>query len=738
MSRNNHFTFNKYPEYRNRNNDYKNLKNDVRQLDNGDNNSKVYVNNIIKSNGKFTPARVEIEIQKLRLRKKLRGSSITLQQLITPNDEKKLNSSNTSAELNAFKKKLLKDLERYEKYLIKKMGLVDITLHAKTGIENFRKKADINKRNNKIKISVNKYQTETNTHQNNIEKLKNLLTTLFPQHNSIIGSNIYYTNPKKIKELIKFLGSRLYIVYNTLVDLDMVNKLNSNIINNYKNFRNKYIINISNININEQELKTFISTFIILYLEFMKIVLKIKEYHGNVPSLNYVEFMRKKLSKKYNKADNLLYKIDPNTVINDVINNVNNINTTKRILKNSLSSLTAIKKTALSLFSLFTTHLGFNYMKRVSNTSKSITRKNINNANGYTTNSGVPKSIKFNRIKYNKTKKYIASLSTPAIAFERLILKEPEKNKQILKFLIWLDMRHDFPPSKITNNYTQFSQINNIFGETKINNIMNHEIIQLLKSKNVIKIPNGQIKISSNFEESLVDILKDISNKNESYSIIPSGTSIVNTLKNIYKNKNYYISVNSKNSSQENALLGSKRLYIVETTRDPGSGYIKSGPLLKYISKSTNTIKKDIINFQHKKINFGNNLSFGYIVKNNTPILQFTKNKSSTINIIAGLSKNKAAKVGNYKAYLSKSFGDLMQIFNIASIHPKHNVFFFTVDRTAAFIYYCVRKYMYGCNDKNINLILQNKNYSIEFFGIKKNIIRPNNNRRNKKKIKIE
>ena len=26
MSRNNHFTFNKYPEYRNRNNDYKNLK----------------------------------------------------------------------------------------------------------------------------------------------------------------------------------------------------------------------------------------------------------------------------------------------------------------------------------------------------------------------------------------------------------------------------------------------------------------------------------------------------------------------------------------------------------------------------------------------------------------------------------------------------------------------------------------------------------------------------------------
>ena len=79
-----------------------------------------------------------------------------------------------------------------------------------------------------------------------------------------------------------------------------------------------------------------------------------------------------------------------------------------------------------------------------------------------------------------------------------------------------------------------------------------------------------------------------------------------------------------------------------------------------------------------------------------------------------------------------------MQIFNIASIHPKHKVFFFTVDRTAAFIYYCVRKYMYGCNDKNINLILQNKNYSIEFFGIKKNIIRPNNNRRNKKKIKIE
>jgi hypothetical protein len=239
---------------------------------------------------------------------------------------------------------------------------------------------------------------------------------------------------------------------------------------------------------------------------------------------------------------------------------------------------------------------------------------------------------------------------------------------------------------------------------------MNTLIKNLVKSKSISKTQDGDYIFNSESFYSKIDILLGI--KSLGYSSTLLNKALKDGLKNKKRGDAYFVTVDSKNNKSNFTLsIDNKHLYMPLTSfLDPGSFRTKTGNVISRIKKG---IKSDFfINFNPFKITLGTNLTFSYEKNNTTNLVKLgIKNKPKKLDTT--IKKIIAAK-GNYSNKLSKTFGDLMQILDIASIHPKENVFFYTFDQTAALIYAYIRKHVFG--QTNINLILQNKNGYKIFF----------------------
>ena len=109
-------------------------------------------------------------------------------------------------------------------------------------------------------------------------------------------------------------------------------------------------------------------------------------------------------------------------------------------------------------------------------------------------------------------------------------------------------------------------------------------------------------------------------------------------------------------------------------------------------------------------VNGGKKLGY-HTVSNNTTKRNVLKLKINDKLLTPGMTKNSAVK-STFENKLSKTFGDLMHILEIASITNK-KIFFLTQDTTAAFIYGYIRKFIFNRND--INLIVH-RGDSIKVF----------------------
>lgn len=738
------------------------LNTGVRQLANGDNFSKAYVKSIINStNRKFTPARIEIEREKLRLRNKLNATPKILNHLnlTTKNEIEKIKNINNNQKLNEYKKRLLSKLEKYEKQLLRRMGLLTRNIDARkdanrlsvlrkeTNVEKYNRKT----KNNKIQNSVKKYTQKVENSKTSIDELKNILYELFPKTSELKSNQLYDIRTGKI---IKILGQKLLILHNTLKGLKIEKNINENTKKRIYKFYSNYGITYQTykpleepktMEENDNMILNFISEFIILYLQLMLIVMRVKEYYGNIPSLEVIINSRTKYKyKNYYKELGL----NKNNIKDEIKKTIINVSEMKKMISNNVIRKTFSKKItnvsfskkAVSQASKFLDaliHIFSIYKTKENKISKAIAKNNLPNNNGYVTNSRKENSLKFNKASIEAKRNFLAKELISINNFNIKNHKNITLNKKILKFLLWLDMKHDFGTKIISKTFNKFTGLDHIFGKTDMNIILNNPFVQDIINEDIARLGIGNIITApTGFDQNLQErfLTKKINSKH--FFRISTNANINSNIKQIIsKDKgNYLISIDSSKTNGINTNRNSIKLITLQGFVDPGSSMTQTGKLFNYVkSAPRNNLKKLFkFNFVPRKINLGNNLSFEYVTENYKRKLKIKGN-----NYPVGLTKGEAIKSDNFKNKISKTFGDLMQIFSIASIDPKHNVYFKTIDNMASLIYYYVRKHIYGCDDKDINLIFQTTN-SVFIYGINdskkiSNLLRkpfPQNNRK--------
>jgi len=732
------------------------LQKDVRQLDNGDTLSKVYVNNIIKSNGKFTPGRVKIELRKKDLRQKFNAPSKIINQLITQSDLNKLNTITNNSELETFMKQIINPkIEKALTIAKKRLGIAKTNANEKTNTKDERKIL-LKKR---ISEFYGKYLNE-----NNLNKKLNYLSEDFNFKRSQL--NAYTGNYNSFK---KMLLNKLKVLYSYYGN-NIKNVLTNADISKYKNIN-------KSVNVNK-----FIIRFVYLYIKLIKPILIKKKYYGKIPTYNKLVATRKNIYDKKNKVSiptNKTYKtkrnnnhVEINTAANEQYKLVPRArNTTNgKLLINSKVQNQSGRTVSSPIYNITTNSRSTTINK--SNGSGLLTTTDPNNLkiklrsykprqkkritmrkkiasllpnerlpkqNLYITNSNNTNSKNVNMSLLNlKKQQYANNLHT----FSKFLrIKNVNKNKETilndLSFIIWFDMCHDkLLPTKsyedaVENNHTFYNYItgkknyqNAInFSENMkrfINNLSTYNNIEIVlknkNGKNEIGYTDYRYKNDDNIFENIEKILK-----------LNPNTYVTKTINEALKNKNiekYFVSINSKNNKFDpSKRVPNEHIYMSLTSFiDPGSFKTLTGSVLTnsksgYISK----IKR---NFSPFKITLGN-LKFSYNINkynNNTTninkikkMLQINYGNNIKKRIIPGLTKSEAtANNANFSKKLSKTFGDLMQILDIGSISGNEKVFFYTFDQTSALIYGYIRRYVFG--QANINLILQRKAREYKIF----------------------
>ena len=476
-----------------------------------------------------------------------------------------------------------------------------------------------------------------------------------------------------------------------------------------------------------EDVNSFIETFIYFYIKMVKPILLKKKYYGSPATLNALRKMRTDLYKTIPNSKS--YK---NSNINLKINNIKKENIT-RYGAPSLSNFTLVPASVYNNRSV-----GIGYEIKRNNSSphplkkrvkllemypskitqknerkkvaKGISKNRLPKNNGYITASNNNVSKKVNEDLLSLTKQQYAHNLSSYYKFIRI--QNNKNNKNIvndLSFLIWLDISHDFYKENKNSNNKQKNSYKNtiqrgdsfytfITGSKDINEALNFSepMKNLIKNlryfRNINIIDNDYVFNNDRYFTNIGKIL-GITSKSFNHPLNK-------VLDQVVGNK-YFVSIDSRGQKRNfSSTIENKHKYVSLTSfTDTGSYMTATGNIMYNLKKGIrDDIKK---NFSPFKITLGTNLTFSYNENNNKILKLGIKNK--TINV--SKAKRNAAKSNNFSHKLSKTFGDLMQILDIASIDPSEKVFFYTLDQTAALIYGYIRKYVFGKN--NINLILQ-------------------------------
>jgi len=663
------------------------LENYIRKLYNGDTFSKAYVMSIIKNGRKFTQNQVKNELVKLDLRRDLLALGVSKNMFSTNTNSKQLVSmlQNKLVLVGLIK---TKQGTPTHKTLVERLKEdLGITNNSKTKIielikeNNFKKK--VLKRTNHFETLLKNLE-KNHSGKTEIEKIKILLSKL--KELSIIDNIdkmlmvVKSNDPELIKYFYNFFERKIMVTIGALgkyaknkQDNNLKKTLNE-MKSNYTKFRNMSN-NIDNVNKNIiqpiEHKREFLQLFITLYQKLTREYLKIKKYMSKDAT---IEKMKENRAAHYNK---------PKTVLKNITNKKNE--------GPGLPSSLMYKK----------------------------------NKNGYITNSGNNNSTKLNINSiqvakgYNLTQPFVKIIKSKESQSKRQKTSEPLENinrntnlninnLEELSALVWLDQAHDFGKNFINIKNTE-TLLYKITGQNGKNHIKDSKLVEKLKNHRIIDIIDNDLKLIDNFELKLFSELEDILEINHNRVNTISYRSLRERLSH---NEINSFSIDARNSTRNviNKLrLNNKKnynklkMYIpLSSYIDPGKQYLEKKHFMKNLTSS-----KDIgkIHFDPNPIGYKYNgrvvISYISHLNNNTK-RRIVKLKIGNDNQLPiGLSKNKARSNGNYKAYLSKTFGDLMHILDIASITNK-KVFFVTFDRTAAFIYAYVRKFIFNRNDINL------------------------------------
>lgn len=718
-----HFTLERYTNYRNKINNLRSIKKNVRQLANGDNTSRVFVSNVISANGKFTQNVTNYHIQKLIRRKDLRALGIT-QGINNANIEKLRTMILKKLKLLGFKEPTQGSRDGYNTMLLllkKEFNSVTNNNNVKMHIN---KATDIHtlftKHNNLLNKIIQK-KVNTYTHQvksiNNEEKLIKKIEENFNFKSNILRLN--KNNHLDMEVFKRVFYNKLRVLYSLAMDIEGLSDDTKKYITNiYNSFINRKFLKYKKYNGKEKNVvfqkNDFIKGFISAYTGIVRIILPIKRWHSKIPTLNkMIEVRTKQYSQKFE----------------EMIQKMNNKNIN---LLNVNQSYNLSKIPGWEGFHSVVTRKKLNNIKTVAN--KSIQFNNVPNKNQnlYLTNSENKNSLNINR-KHAKLK--LQTLSQNLVkfgGFRRIKIGRDPKKLADFSFLIWIDMNHDFGRTSNLQTYKTAFEKNASFYKYLINNstyedtinftdemekiikkLQEHKILISPKEKVQIKNKKGKDKFINKIIEKdhIVNSDKFYPLLENIYNIKSKQTPRLKDLSKIIKEKigsdRFLITIDSRPSKYKSDIYvpNNKRYIPLTTYLDPGKYFLDTQTHLRRIK---NGIKDDMTrNFKPFSINLFN-MRFEYEL--NKRDKRFKIKIGNRNPIIAGLSANAAADYGNYNSYLSKTFGDLMQILDIASTDQNYPIFFMTADQTAAFIYIYIRKYIFG--QEKINLIVANESYS--------------------------